>query len=131
MVHEQQPTEVVDLTVSPSRHYGRRPGIRTHRSKLTKDEITVLDGLPITTAARTLLDLCSVATPRELERALAVAERERCATRDELTALLNRYARRPGTRRLRDLIGTKAAPVFTRSAAEEQLLALIRKARFA
>jgi very-short-patch-repair endonuclease len=128
MVHEQQATDVVDLTVSPSRHYGRRPGIRTHRSKLAKDEITVLDGLPITTAARTLLDLCSVATPRELERALAVAERERFATRDELTALLNRYPRRPGTRRLRDFIATKAALVFTRSAAEEQLLALIRKA---
>jgi predicted transcriptional regulator of viral defense system len=55
----------------------RRPGIRLHRTRwLPPDEVTRLDGLPITTPARTLLDLarqCAVCgvgprTPARLAR---------------------------------------------------------------
>jgi very-short-patch-repair endonuclease len=127
MIQAQRPAEPVDVTLPCGRHCGQRPGIRAHRSDLANDEIARLDGIPITSAARTLLDLSSVATPRELERALAFAERERLVTRALVLSLLNRYPGRRGTRRLRALLDDSATPAFTRSPAEEQLLELIRR----
>jgi hypothetical protein len=49
-----------------------RSRIRVHRvAKLASGETLVLDGLPLTTVRRTLLDLATVASDRDLERALA------------------------------------------------------------
>ncbi len=47
-----------------------RIGIRTHTAAVAPDERTVLDGIPVTTPARTLLDLAAVLQPHELNRAL-------------------------------------------------------------
>jgi very-short-patch-repair endonuclease len=84
--------------------------------------------VPVTSAARTIFDLSCVAGPRELEQAVAIAERERLATRDELLAVLDRYAGRAGSRRLRGLLERSAPPALTRSKAEDLLLGLIRDA---
>jgi hypothetical protein len=116
----------VDITVPPGSYRGRRPGIRVQRSALAKDESGKLDGIPLTLPARTILDLSHVVTARELERALAQAERERLVQPSDLQLLLNRYPGRAGTRRLRALIERDAPPVHTRSEAEERLLDLIR-----
>jgi very-short-patch-repair endonuclease len=110
---------------------GRRrpgPGVRAHRVALAGDEVTRRDGLPITTPARTLLDLAACAEPRELERALAWADREQQLRGDDLAVLLARYPRRGGTRALRALVDEEARPSLTRSEAEERFLELIRKA---
>lgn len=141
----------LELTIPPGRHCGRRPGLRVHRRAIAGDEIERIDGIPVTSAARTLLDLagaCSsrrtatgrlhsgpeaqarrtgVVSARELERALAAAERSQPRLRRQLTSLLLRYPRAPGIARLRLLLGQSDA-VFTRSEAEERLLDLIRKA---
>lgn len=117
----------VDVTIARGRHRGRREGIRAHRSDLAEDEIIRIDGLPVTSPARTLLDLSGVVSRRQLERCLASAERVSPSARSEVLALLNRHAGRSGTRRLRDLLASSGAPARTRSEAEERLLALIRK----
>jgi hypothetical protein len=48
----------------------RRPGIDSRRTALPADEVTVERGIPITTPARTLLDLAEVLPPHQLERAV-------------------------------------------------------------
>jgi very-short-patch-repair endonuclease len=104
-----------------------RPGIRVHRvARLASGETLVLDGLPLTTVRRTLLDLAAVASDRGLERALATALATRRITRRGLLTYLEDHRRRPGTGRLRRWIEAGAKPAFTRSDAEELLLALIR-----
>src|SRR5690606_33566262 len=57
----QHSTEPVDVIVRGGRHRGRRPGIRAHRNELEDDEITWVDRLPVTSIARTLIDLSGMA----------------------------------------------------------------------
>ena len=66
-------------------------------------------------------------SPRELERAVADAQRRRLTTRGALVSVLARYPGRAGTRALRALLETRGAPALTRSEAEERLLTLTRK----
>lgn len=117
---------VIDISIAPTRRL-RRPGIAVHRSRLDGADVEELDGIPVTTLPRTLFDFASVATGRELERALAVAERAGAGMRACLVELLARHRSRPGRRALRALLGS-GAPVLTRSEAEERLLELIRSA---
>jgi len=84
----------------------RRPGIRLHRSRLrSSDEVTKLDGLPITTPARTLLDLAeSGLRGRRLEAAVDRAEQLRLVDFAELHRLLARYPRRRGSPSLKAVL---------------------------
>lgn len=105
-------------------------GVCVHRvARLLEDEVTRLGGLPITTAARTLVDLASSVRGRDLERAVAEANREHLADVDAIERVLARHPRSPGRARLRSLLGGDGGPAFTRSEAEARFLALIRKAR--
>src|SRR5690606_37590663 len=73
-------------------------------------------------------DLAGLLAQRDLERAAAEALARGLTTSARLEAIARRYAGRPGTNRLRTILGS-GAPAFTRSQAEEALLALIRRAR--
>lgn len=72
----------VDVVVPGDGGKARRRGIRLHRSiSLSPVAVTLRDGVPVTTPARTLADLRRVAsgprrivTPRELRRAIREAE---------------------------------------------------------
>ena len=106
----------------------RHAGIRVRRAaRLEDDDRTVLDGIPITTPARTLCDLAATLTTSELERALARAMARRLTTRAALESMLARASGRPGAHRLRALIAGDGPPL-TRSEAEERLLALVGRA---
>ncbi len=78
-------------------------------------------GMPITSPARTLLDLAAEVVSRELERAVAEAERRRLTSRRGLAALLARHRTRPGSRALRTLVEADERPALTRSEAERRL----------
>jgi very-short-patch-repair endonuclease len=118
----------LDITV-PGRDCRSRPGIRIHQvTALDRRDMRKLSGIPITTPARTLLDLAAFVTSRELEQALAEAQARRLVRRNDLTSLLARVGPRPGVPALRSLIETEGAPALTRSEAEERFLALIRAA---
>src|SRR5215207_10179723 len=87
---------------------GRRAqaGIRLHpRQAIAADEFTTLDGLPITTPARTLLDL-SAGGLRGRRLAAAVDRAERLALLEfaDLARLVERYAGRPGCPALREAL---------------------------
>jgi very-short-patch-repair endonuclease len=100
-----------------------------HRYRtLLPEEITSLDGLPITTPARTLLDLAGRADGRELEKAVAEALARGLTTAQGIGAVLECHLGWPGTSRLRALLG-EHTPAFTRSRAEARFLALVRRAQ--
>lgn len=118
------------IAVSTSRgHPDPRPGRIVHRVRLGADERTVFDGVPVTTLARTLLDVAAILPDRALEQALARAQRESASCCDDLSTLLARYPGRPGTPRLRALLAAETPPVLTRSEAEERFLSLVRMAQ--
>ncbi|HEX2160857.1 MAG TPA: type IV toxin-antitoxin system AbiEi family antitoxin domain-containing protein [Thermoleophilaceae bacterium] len=119
----------VDVTV-PSRDCRPRAGIRAHTtSDLPSDDVSRLDRLPLTTVARTLVELAGEVETRELERALDEAAARRLATHTEIRSVLRRAKGRSGTRALRDLLDDLDGPRLTRSEAERRLLALLRVAR--
>ena len=119
----------VDVIV-PGRHPAPGPGVRVHRvASLEPDEITSVRDVPITTPARTLLDLGTVMGAQALERAVARAERKGLTDAEALRTLLDRYPGRAGTRALRRVVGQEGGAALTRSEPEALLLGLFRRAR--
>ena len=66
---------------------------------------------------------------RELEQVVARAEREGLVDAGVLEAMLKRHPRRRGTGSLRALLANSGRLAFTRSEAEERLLALVRRSQ--
>ncbi len=105
------------------------PGIRVHRLRtLHPDDLASYQGLPTTAPARTLLDVAARLPGRELEKAVAIVEREHHVHPPVFAALLRRNPRRPGSSRLRTVLGLSERPAYTQSEAEEAFLALVRDA---
>ncbi len=120
-------TEPVHVVVTVAR--GGRHGIRIHQvRRLTEEDRTTRDGIPVTTPLRTLLDLAAVLDKRELELTVARAERDGLVTDRALAAAVARRGHR-GTPALAAVLGITGGPALTRSEAEEKLLGLIREAR--
>ena len=70
----------IDVT-TPGAKGHRRDGIRVHSgATLIPDDLTVIDSIPCTTLARTLLDLAEDAARREVERGFDRAESCGCST---------------------------------------------------
>jgi predicted transcriptional regulator of viral defense system len=116
------PTSV--CLVVPAGSSGRSPvpGVRRRRD-LLPDEITRRDGLPVTTPARTLLDLGRAAERAEFEDAVAEALRRRIVTRDSLREMVARHPRHRGAAALAAVLGDGAATA-SRSEAERRVRAL-------
>jgi very-short-patch-repair endonuclease len=92
-------------------------------SRVGDDEIETVEGIPVTSASRTLLDLASVLSPGQLERALNEAEVRRLTSRRSIPELMRRHPRRAGAATLRRLLEEGAA---TRGVTKREL-----EARFA
>jgi predicted transcriptional regulator of viral defense system len=85
-----------------------RPGIVVHRTRrLDPEDVTTIDGIRVTTIARTILDLAEVLNPRQLTTLIDRAEALRVFDLDELEATI---ARNPGrkTTTLRAALGAEA-----------------------
>lgn len=105
----------------------RRPGIAVHEGAIVDADRAVVDGIPVTSIARTLFDLAEVVDEGQLERAFEEADRLRLL---EMRALEDMCARGHGRRALRPirkLIELAREPATTRSPLEDQVLALCRK----
>jgi very-short-patch-repair endonuclease len=106
-----------------------RPAIRTHRTRhLAPQDVRIRHRLPVTSPARTLLDIAEIVTERELERALDEALTTRIVRRSQIAEVLGRAHGRKGAPILRALIDRAHGPTVTRSEAEERFLALVRRA---
>ena len=111
----------IELTVP--RGTTRRQGLLLHRAVLADDEITVRDGIPVTTLARTLLDLAAVLQRHQLQQAINEAERLRLEGPHHLA---ERYPTKRGTRALRAL----APPTHTKQDLEARFHTFLNDRRF-
>lgn len=77
------PTEV--HVIMPRTGSRRRKGIRLHTNRLNPDEVTMHEGIPITTAARTIIDVATSGIAEEqIGKAVHEAIRRGLVGRDEL-----------------------------------------------
>jgi hypothetical protein len=108
----------------PGRHQ-KQQGIVIHRSVLAADEVTMVDGIPVTSPFRTIFDLAAILTRRQLERALNEAEVLGLTDALSLPDLLARYPGRRGVATLRALLGSNSLGGVTRSELEERFVAFL------
>jgi len=85
------------IDVSVPRHRRSTARLEVHVVEMQPDEITVRDGIPVTTPARTLLDLAAAVPPQHLKAAFEEAEVRRLTSPTSLDALVARYPGRRGT----------------------------------
>jgi very-short-patch-repair endonuclease len=109
------------IDVSTPRTRAKRPGLLVHRAILAPNEITMRDGILVTTPARTLVDLAGVLQRHELQQAINEAERLRLDAPH-----LERYPTKRGTRALRTL----APPTHTRLDLEARFHTFLNDRRF-
>lgn len=89
---------------APSKH--RRPGIKTHRSAtLTKADVTRHLGIPVTSPARTLLDVAATLTDKAFTRAVNEALLSNYLHEADLLALIERCRTHPQATRIEAVIG--------------------------
>jgi hypothetical protein len=117
----------IDVT-APRARRGRRE-IQFHRGRLARDEVTVERGIPVTTVARTVIDLAGVVGRRQVERALNEAEVVRLAESLSLGDLLARHPGRKGTRAVREILAAgRIGQGLRRSELEHRFLAFVEAA---
>lgn len=115
---------LIDITVPVPRR--TQAGIRLHVRPVADDERATVDGIPVTTVARTLFDLAPDAGVRGLERLAARAEADRLASPTSLAALAARHRRRHGAPVIRSVLAhERLADGATRSELEDRFLALV------
>jgi hypothetical protein len=106
------------MHVTVRRNRTKRAGLRVHRSRtLTPDDVTTHRNIPITTPARTIIDLARTVTGRPLEQALDQAEHRRLLDFADLRS-------GPIPRSLQAVLSLYTATTPTRSELEERFLAL-------
>jgi predicted transcriptional regulator of viral defense system len=102
-------------------------GIRLHRTRsLDASDTTTHRGIPITTLARTLLDVAASSPENHLEHAIGQALRNQLYDHRAILDVLERHRGRRGALPLR--AATADDPAFTRSALERRFRALCRRA---
>ena len=110
---------------------GKPRGVQVHRTRILSSKDTrIHQGLPVTSPARTLLDLAPLLTARQLERAYDQALVHHLTRPAHITELLKRSRGHPGHGRLTQIHHRERTTAgLTRSEAEELFLRLIRQAR--
>jgi very-short-patch-repair endonuclease len=113
----------IEVTVSRAVRVAHE-GIRVHRPvRLTRAEVMCQRAIPVTTPARTVLDLGGMLDDRALRRAVREAQALRLTSIPQLTRALREPGPRRGTGAITRILATGPAP--TRSALEDVVLDLI------
>jgi hypothetical protein len=103
--------------------YRAHRGVRVHRSSmLDVQDVTRHKGIPVTTPARTLVDLATILDHRTLRRAVREAQRT-LVTHRQLLRTVDRLGPRRGVTKLARILATGPAP--TRSELEDAVLDLV------
>ena len=117
----------IDVTIAKRGGRRERARIRIHRvHELLDEERTMVEAIPTTTVARTLLDLASVVARPALSRAVERAEILQLFDLAAIQAVLAAHRGRPGTRALAAAVGGAAVAPLTRSNLERRMVALCK-----
>jgi predicted transcriptional regulator of viral defense system len=132
-LHDLRPANHASVDVTTTVHRTGGPGIRVHRTRALDDaDITAVEGIPVTTVARTLVDLAGVVPRDHLARAVKEAERRNALDVAAVEAAMARTRGRTGSghRALREAIEEHHALGLsaTRSPLEDAFLRLVRDA---
>ena len=118
----------IDVT-APSGKRSRR-GLRLHRARnLLPQDHTVIDRIPVTSLARTLLDLAAVLKPLDLQRAYERAEQLQIVDRRAITELLTRSNGHRGSAPLAALLTYDPTAAATAISELERLFLDLLRAR--
>jgi hypothetical protein len=114
------------IDVTSDRGRGR-PGVTLHHGRLNPEEATVVAGIPVTSVARTLLDLAEVVPGDRLGKAFEEADRLGLVERAGLEGVCARARGRRGLGPIRNLMAAARAPDPTRSVLEDRFASLCRE----
>lgn len=118
-----------DRWVTTARGDRRRPGLIVRRGGLDRRDVTRIDRVPVTTAARTILDCAAILPGDEeddrLERMCAEAHALHLARLPDLRDQIERNPGRRGVGRLMELLDRHDAPRHTKRELERRLLRLV------
>jgi very-short-patch-repair endonuclease len=118
----------IDVTVL-ARSRGQTGPIQYHGARrLHPEDRSVVDGIPVTSPYRTLLDFAEIARPQQLRLAVEAADRLELLDGRKLDSLYVRSRGRRGLKPLRAAVAELRGPApWTQSALERKFLALIRE----
>lgn len=112
----------------PSNRSRRLDGIRAHRRRqLSERDFTQRERIPVTTAARTLIDLATLLQPSQLEAAVNAADRLSLVDPEQLRRKVDHCRGTDGVRALRRLLDRQTFRL-TDSELERRFLKLMRRA---
>ena len=117
------------IEVTVPRTVKTKAGITVHSTRvLAAEDRAVVDGIPVTSVARTIVDLAEVLDDAGLMRAINQAELLHLFDLTAIEATMARLSGRRGRHRMRRVLATyRPEPTFTRSDGERRLLALCRE----
>jgi very-short-patch-repair endonuclease len=112
-----------EITSVVPRHHRAPKGVVRHRARnLDEEDRAVVDGIPVTSVARTLLDLAWKLRPDQLARVLARAEDLKLLDLDAIEAVIERNRGHHGAKRLRRALATYERPIWSRSEFERRFV---------
>jgi predicted transcriptional regulator of viral defense system len=117
------------IHVTASGHAGRRaaPGIVLHRVRSVHPaDVTISDGIPMTTVARTLLDIAEYEGPDEAAHAAQEADRQHLLQVRAVEEVCRRSKGRHGVKPLRQVMLALTAPDDARTELERRFLRFCR-----
>jgi Protein of unknown function (DUF559) len=115
----------IDVTVPTRSGRARRDRIRLHRSSIfSADNLTTHRGIPVTTVARTLLDVAVTLPPPQLARTVEQTEIRRRFDLKAIDETLARHPHHPGRAKLGRALELYRDDELTRSDLEPIFLAL-------
>jgi very-short-patch-repair endonuclease len=121
------PTSSALIEITGPTHRRGGKGFRYAQSNLHPDDIAELHGFPVTSVARTLLDLAGVVQRDRLERAVERAARLRLLDERAVRAAIERSGGKKGRKLLASVIDSfDPATAETRSGNERAFLKLVR-----
>lgn len=123
------PTRPIPVHVTTPLPRKRRDAVRIHRSETLEDcDRTMKRGIPVTSVARTALDLAAIMRFRNLRRFIRRSEELRIFDLADFRSILARNRGHRGAFHLERAIGIYEPPRLTRSELERELLALLQDA---
>lgn len=106
----------IHVTGSVPRHHPAPNGITRHRARnLVDEDRALIDGIPVTSVARTQLDLAWKLRGDRIGRALSRSEELGLVDLDAMHAVIERNRGHHGAKRLRYALAIYEPPIWTRS----------------
>lgn len=115
----------IDVEVTRARSFRGRKDLRCHQAVLRADEVTAVDGIPVTSAFRTAFDIAGMGDRRLVEVVLHELKLRRIAEAVSFEELLRRHPRKAGARLLCEVRASKAPVGVPRNEFEESFVAFL------